>query len=250
MGYILKGVGHAVDMAEDGAAAVAAVQRENYDVVLMDIQMPGMDGYQATARIRALPDDRCHTPIIAMTANAMPDDVSRCIAAGMDAHLPKPIEKPALLQMLARWTDRKSENAGAAATAPMGIAMLLDADHLAGLERQLGREQVIGFAQMLLDHLPPAAEKLRSAAARDDRAMIRSETHALVSLAGNLGAQNLCELSRTLTREATHDAAHDAIVAAVGEIVATADRTATALHERYPETSSTGANPAAASEMA
>ncbi|HTY67555.1 MAG TPA: ATP-binding protein [Alphaproteobacteria bacterium] len=100
---MLKAAGHTVDTADDGGAAVEAVQRQRYDLVLMDVQMPGVDGYEATARIRALPGAPRDVPIVAMTANVMEDDVRKCLTAGMNDHLAKPIERNRLLTAVARW---------------------------------------------------------------------------------------------------------------------------------------------------
>jgi PAS domain S-box-containing protein len=94
-----------IDLACDGAEGVEAVGRRRYDVILMDMQMPVMDGLTATRRIRALADaDVARTPIIAMTANVLPEQVARCREAGMDDHLGKPINLPQLLQTLDRWS--------------------------------------------------------------------------------------------------------------------------------------------------
>jgi PAS domain S-box-containing protein len=99
-----------IETACDGAEAVEAVGRGRYDVILMDMQMPVMDGLTATRRIRALADrDRARTPIIAMTANVLPEQVARCREAGMDDHLGKPINLPLLLQALDRWTTPAEE---------------------------------------------------------------------------------------------------------------------------------------------
>ncbi|HEV7384154.1 MAG TPA: ATP-binding protein, partial [Phenylobacterium sp.] len=102
---LLVPFGLEIDTACDGAEAVEAVGRGRYDVILMDMQMPVMDGLTATRRIRALADRaQARTPIIAMTANVLPEQVARCREAGMDDHLGKPINLPLLLQALDRWT--------------------------------------------------------------------------------------------------------------------------------------------------
>ena len=88
--------------APDGAAAVDAVRREAFDLILMDVQMPGMDGYQATSEIRNLPEPACDTPILALTANAMRGDDKRCLAAGMDGYTAKPIDKAAFFAEMDR----------------------------------------------------------------------------------------------------------------------------------------------------
>lgn len=101
---ILKGMGFAVDVASDGEEAVRLVRDSKpgqYDLILMDIQMPHMDGYEATRQIRNLPDaDLANIPIVAMTANAFDDDKQEAFAAGMNGHIGKPIEIPKLLKTL------------------------------------------------------------------------------------------------------------------------------------------------------
>jgi CheY-like chemotaxis protein len=96
----LSGAGYRVDTVLNGAAAVRASATESYDVILMDCQMPELDGYEATAAIRAHEGSLRHTPIIAMTAAARRGDRERCLAKGMDAYLSKPIGKDALLAMV------------------------------------------------------------------------------------------------------------------------------------------------------
>ncbi len=100
---ILSKAGHRVDIANDGREALAAVAREDYDVVLMDMQMPVLDGLEATREIRALEGEKARTPIIAMTANAMPGDKERCLSAGMNDYVAKPIDTATLLRKLAFW---------------------------------------------------------------------------------------------------------------------------------------------------
>ena len=100
---LLDRLGFAVDLAGNGHEALAAVERTAYAAVLMDCQMPEMDGYTATAEIRLREGPAQHIPIIAMTAGALAGDEERCLAAGMDAYLPKPINSTQLETVLARW---------------------------------------------------------------------------------------------------------------------------------------------------
>lgn len=99
---VLEKAGHRVVAVSDGVQAVAALGKQAFDVVLMDVHMPEMDGFEATRRIRALPGPAAHTPIIALTAHVLAGDEERCIAAGMDAYLAKPFKSAELLALLAQ----------------------------------------------------------------------------------------------------------------------------------------------------
>ena len=99
---VLGDLGHRVEAVADGAAAVAAAARGSFDLILMDIEMPGIDGLEATRRIRALGGGAGRTPIIALTANAEPGDRARVRAAGMNDHVAKPIDLAALAQAIER----------------------------------------------------------------------------------------------------------------------------------------------------
>jgi CheY-like chemotaxis protein len=100
---MLEKAGHQIDMVSDGAHAVEALVGKDYDLVLMDVQMPGVDGLEATRRIRALPNDRARVPVIAITASAMAGDEQRCLAAGMNDYVTKPIDRARLLGKVAQW---------------------------------------------------------------------------------------------------------------------------------------------------
>ncbi|MBY6261784.1 response regulator, partial [Azospirillum sp. 412522] len=99
---LLKQAGHSVAAVGDGAQAVEAVKREEFDAILMDINMPVMDGLEATRLIRAMPGPAGRVAIVALTANTFPDDIDRCYEAGMDCHVPKPIDRALLLSEVAR----------------------------------------------------------------------------------------------------------------------------------------------------
>lgn len=110
---LLEAEGLTVDVADDGAQAIQRVQEHPYDLVFMDIQMPGIDGLEATLRIRQIAVDNSKTlhylselPIIAMTANAMLEDRQRCFQAGMNGHISKPIEPNVLHGLLLEWLSR------------------------------------------------------------------------------------------------------------------------------------------------
>ncbi|MHC4380091.1 MAG: response regulator, partial [Planctomycetota bacterium] len=104
---MLQGLGCKVDVASDGATACASIDQGAYDVVLMDCQMPVLDGYGATAEIRRSEAGGCrHLPVIAMTANAMDGDREKCLAAGMDDYVSKPVRRDVLEDILRRWSAR------------------------------------------------------------------------------------------------------------------------------------------------
>jgi CheY-like chemotaxis protein len=108
---MLQHLGVGADVASDGAEAVASFGRQPYELVLMDCQMPELDGFEATARIRASEGSARRTPIVAMTAWAMQGDRERCLAAGMDDYISKPVHLDDLRAVLERWLPHVAEPA-------------------------------------------------------------------------------------------------------------------------------------------
>jgi CheY-like chemotaxis protein len=97
--HVLKRRGHEIEVAANGVQAVEMISQRPFDIVLMDLQMPDMDGFEATAAIRALPH-AARTPIVALTAHALPADRDRCLAAGMDDYLAKPLDIRQLVEVV------------------------------------------------------------------------------------------------------------------------------------------------------
>jgi CheY-like chemotaxis protein len=104
----LARLGASAQLAEDGARAVELVATQHFDCVLMDCQMPDVDGFEATRRIRALGAESARVPIVALTANALTGDRERCLSAGMDGYLAKPVRREELAEMLARLTQSRA----------------------------------------------------------------------------------------------------------------------------------------------
>ena len=106
---MLSKFGYTAEAVESGLEVLAAMDRATYDLILMDCQMPDMDGYQATAAIRKREGKGRHVPIVALTANAMEGDRERCLQTGMDDYVSKPIEPKTLLATLQRWLPDDSD---------------------------------------------------------------------------------------------------------------------------------------------
>ena len=137
---ILEREGYRVDLASNGLEAVDALRNRPYDVVLMDVQMPEMDGLEATRRIRALGEGVCNTPVIAMTANAMQGDRERCLQAGMNDYLSKPLSQRELLDKVAFWCGEAAAQSGTPEELPEAASSAPDpaaAEALQGLLGQL-----------------------------------------------------------------------------------------------------------------
>jgi len=200
-GYLDEG-GHDVTIVGDGAAALNAVKAGDFDLVLMDMHMPEMDGISATQRIRALDAPVAAIPIIAATAGAMAEDIERCLAAGMNDFVPKPIDPISLAHAMARVLGIVDENAPESPPEEQSITASLSADGEAldasvvdSLAEQLGGEFVLD----LLDDYDEAAERhlgnLAKALESEDTEAISSVAHALKGASGALGLRLAFQLS-------------------------------------------------------
>jgi signal transduction histidine kinase/ActR/RegA family two-component response regulator len=233
----LAGAGHEVVLAANGAEAVAALETSQFDLVLMDVRMPEMDGIAATRRIRAMREPIRRIPIIALTAYAMAEDIERCRAAGASAHLPKPINRNELLQLVAKWSDRgngsspaPSRRASMPAAAGAAAPAIVDAAVLAGLEARLGSARVGALAGMFCLHVKKAVAAVTATA---DRRRIAEATHDLLSLAGTVGCNELMACSRSLMNAARSDAGD--LEPLVSDLAMAAARALTEMGRRYPQ---------------
>ena len=191
---LLKKAGHEVELVTNGEAAVAAVRRGGFDLVLMDLQLPRMDGFAATRAIRALEGEMCRIPVVALTARASSRDVDECLAAGMNDHLPKPIDALMLLSTVDRWVkvvkpaDEPARHQKEDHVAVHDKAMLRD------LESHLGREKVASMVAMAGEDIPRRLDRIYRRLG--DAEFGRQQAHELVSIAGNLGFVELVARSR------------------------------------------------------
>ncbi|HYG91717.1 MAG TPA: response regulator [Azospirillum sp.] len=184
----LKTAGYQVDVAANGLKAVEAVRTVPYDLVLMDIAMPEMNGLAATLMIRALPPPAGAVPIIAMTADTMEGDRERCLAAGMNDHVGKPVGRARLLDAVARWLPFEAIVPGNG-TGEGPAADTLDSDVLEQLARDLDPDLLGDVIRQFLDETLARAEHI--AAADTDVKALMQEAHTLKSTAGTFGAKRL-----------------------------------------------------------
>ncbi len=247
---LLERLGLTVDVAENGEAALEKLREQPYAMVLMDCQMPVLDGYSATRRLREIEagQGKPRTPVIAMTAHAMSGDRERCLQAGMDDYLSKPLDRQLLEQTLARWMP-KSPNlppaptvlAAAAPATPLEPKLpampnppppdTLDTATLVDLEDIMGDELATLVDAYLRDG-ETRMRNMREAANRGDGTEVGKLAHSLKSSSANLGAIPLANRARQV-----EEAARNGTLASPGDSVAALEKlyanAAAALRQRY-----------------
>ncbi len=239
---MLARIGLAVDVAGNGEEALALCARHDYDLVLMDCQMPLMDGYQATAAVRAREAGGARRlPIVALTANALEGDRQHCLAAGMDDYLAKPYTQRQLEEVLRRWLQPGTRPEARHAHAPVAVAAALPAAiNRKALEqlRELDPAGGMGLARQILQiYLESSAAPLgqiEHAIAASDADAVRRAAHSLKSSSANVGADTLSGLFRQLEargREARLDEARELYAAARREYERAADEIRAVLEE-------------------
>jgi signal transduction histidine kinase/DNA-binding response OmpR family regulator len=216
---LLERRGHKVTIAANGREAVEAVTQRAFDVVLMDVQMPEMGGFEATAAIRAADRDRdAPLPIIAMTAHAMKGDRERCLAAGMDEYITKPLDPRQLCSVVEQIVDSRP-----AAVAPAVPAFDVPTQVLArvGGDRQLLAE----ISRLFVDDAPRYLERIRQAIDARDGESLRRAAHGLKGAAANFDAEGVVSAARTLEEIGRtgqfdeHEAAWQALSFETGQLI-------------------------------
>jgi two-component system, sensor histidine kinase and response regulator len=189
---LFQNAGHEVQVASNGRLACEILQQTAFDLIFMDIQMPEMDGYEATRQIRQQPE-QARVPIIAMTAHAMAGDQERCLASGMNDYITKPLRAPELQAVLQRWTGQT--------VAPFAPALPLAAEENPPVElatlRQLTADDdefLQELVTLYLEDTPLRLEKLSAAITAGSASDIKSEAHGLKGASGNLSALVLQKL--------------------------------------------------------
>jgi CheY-like chemotaxis protein len=177
----LEGLGYHVDVVSDGEQAVAAVERSRYDAVLMDCQMPVLDGFEATRRIRRSEAPGHHVPIIALTSSATEADRQQCLAAGMDDHIAKPLHAAALQEVLTRVTDGGPVNDPAE-------------DPIETLRAAAGAEVLAELVETFADDSQLQLDALRQAVDLGDLPKVAGAAHRIRGAAGVFGATTISEV--------------------------------------------------------
>ncbi|GAA2632288.1 PAS domain-containing hybrid sensor histidine kinase/response regulator [Paractinoplanes durhamensis] len=188
---ILGNLGWSADVAGDGREAVRMAAAQDYQAIFMDCLMPEMDGYEATAAIRRAETGDRHVPIIAMTAGALPEDRQRCLAAGMDDHIAKPLMPAGVATALETW-------------ARPGVRRQIEErlDLLRGAGAALGPAELAGLLRRLSASTPGHVEQIAQAVATDDADRLHEQAHQLKGVAANLGARDLAAVCDRLERVA------------------------------------------------
>jgi two-component system sensor histidine kinase/response regulator len=206
----LQALGYSPDIVHNGREAVAAVQDQKYDIVLMDCQMQEMDGFEATARIRRLEGSSKHTVIIAMTANAMDGDREKCLAAGMDDYLSKPVKIDTLRPLLEQWSVFADNQAGSSPAKSDTISQeetleILDLSALTEF-RRFQRPDKPDLVNKLINLFIEGAGKnlsvLRKAVTEADLPTIKREAHTVKGSTGTIGARQMAALCKELEQKA------------------------------------------------
>lgn len=216
---LLSGCGIYIDIAENGQAAVDTVLKNSYDAVLMDIQMPVLDGLEATVRIRENPELQS-LPIIAMTANALVEDRNRSMEAGMNDHIVKPVDPEQLFSVLLKWIPSGQgaepfQQGCPGKTEPPGKALHIN---IPGLNTQLGLKRVLGKQGIYLSILRKFAKGQKDSVSEIERALDSGDrgtaerlAHTLKGVAGNIGAEAVQKKAALLQDSIREDAPREAL---------------------------------------
>ncbi len=194
---LLQQFGYQVEIAENGRIALQNAKENEYSLILMDCQMPEMDGYEATMKLRSQGNQ---LPIIAMTANAMKGDEARCINAGMNDYISKPLKPDALRQIIEKWIGASQISAIKESPASAHVASeLLDAETVRALTAALG-DGLLPLYEEFFSLIPQDLQELSKLCAVEDIAGIRRLSHRIKGGSGNIGLLRVSALGRALER--------------------------------------------------
>jgi PAS domain S-box-containing protein len=200
--HMLQRRGHSVILAENGREALAAVERHKFDLVLMDVQMPEMGGMEATQAIREREKTTgAHVPIIAMTAHAMQGDRQRCLDAGMDGYLSKPLDPKTFLRTVEESAGSLSAGEPGAEEENSGASQGLDVKAL--MERFSGNKKLLRtIVGTFREDCPKMMARIRAALTAHDASLLADGSHALKGSVGNFGSSTALETAREMEKNA------------------------------------------------
>jgi len=221
----LRHLGYEAEVVGSGAEAIDAIRRRSYDLILLDCQMPDIDGYDVARSIRMMGSETRRIPIVAMTAHVMEGEREKCLAAGMDDYLAKPVSTQRLSTVLVRWLGTREE--------------VVDSEKIAGLQ-QLARANpsfMRDITGLFREDALVRIHELRDSAARADAETLARAAHSLKSSSGNIGAARMYSLCATIESSA-RERNLEGVAEMVEQLAAELDR---ALHVLAQSTDSTSA---------
>ena len=195
---ILTDAGYRVDLANDGREAIDAVARQPYDLVLMDVQMPAVDGLQAAREIRKMAGASGRVPIVALTANAMLGDREDCLAAGMNDYVSKPFERAALLSTIAQWIGGTAVSPPSVPADDSSAGGWLDLDHLDRLAAMMPAARFAIIVDTYLASIEPQRAEMAALAGAGNFPALERTSHVLKGTSGNLGTREMHRLAGAL----------------------------------------------------
>lgn len=223
---LLKAKGFQFTCATNGLEALTELEKNHFDIIIMDCQMPVMDGYEATIAIRKNEESTGkHIPILALTANAMTYDRQKCLDAGMDEYLTKPINKDALYNMIEQLLPSHGES-------PVQVdpveSVKTESETLFNKEELLERvggdsEFMLELVNMFIEHAPGTIQELETAVSSNDMSATRSAAHKLKGMTSSMSAHELAKEAAILEEHATSPKKDDSLI----------DRTIAKIRDQY-----------------